>query len=447
MALRRRGLSVSVCVTGADLQQAVIYSRLSRRYVRCIDPALLSTQAMLDAIGQAGIGADIVLIDGHGGLYDGRVSGDLSACDAHGAMQTSTPGILVLDAPQVSQTLAAVVSGLTEFSAAPDIGALVLNGFDVAGISAFDARNQCDDLMGRFGLPPCIGCIPVQQWNEHLPVSGVSERENHTTLSLSYLSSIEQLVESHVAIDKVLSLASLAPPILHNEVQAVVPRGQCRIAVANDNCFGLCFQDNLDLLRFCGADLVTFSPLADSALPNGVGGVYLPGGCLDEYAQSLASNQSMFRSLVTFAEQGGVLFSEGAGTAILCRTFEVPGGGGVYNGAGLLPLDASGNAQRFANCSATTLEDSALGPAGVSAAAFATSEWALKGARPEGREAGSLVPILRFDGANTAPQYEGFSVSAQTCSTFNFLHFGSNPDIARAFVLAAAAHQATLKKK
>jgi cobyrinic acid a,c-diamide synthase len=448
MALRRRGLSVSVCVTGADLQQAVVYSRLSRRYVRCINPTLLDPEMMLDAIGQAGVGADLVLIDGHGGLYDGAVMGDLAGSDAFGAVHTATPGVVVLDVPGVSHTLAAVVSGLIQFPGAPTISAIVLNGLDGGVDAARMAQTESDALMARCELPPCIGCIPFQDLSEHLPVSGILEHENHTALSLAYLDSIEKLVEQYVSIDTILSLASLARPFEYQGVEAVVPRGQCRIAVANDSCFGVCFQDNLDLLRFCGADLLNFSPLADSAIPSSIGGIYIPGGCVHEYAASISANEGMLRSLKAFVDEGGVLFSEGAGTAILCRSFELAAGGEAYAGAGILPFDAVSHARGSAACSAVTLEDSVFGPGGGKVAGLTSSVWARKKNPGEyGDESrNSLVRILRVEESLSAHELEGFSVSAQSCSTFHFLHFGSNPDFARAFVLAAAAHQSSVKK-
>jgi cobyrinic acid a,c-diamide synthase len=447
MALRRRGLSVSLCVMGANLQQAVVYSRLSRRYVRCIDPTVLEPQEMLDAIGQAGVGADLVLIDGHGGLYDGVAIGDLTGSDAYGAVHTSTPCITVLDVPCVSQTLAAVVAGLVRFTGAPAIRGVVLNGLEGGRDGARMARTESDALMERFELPQCVGCIPFEDLSEHLPVSGVVERENQTALSLTYLDSIEQLVERHVSIDTILSLASIARPFEYRAVEAVVPRGQCRIAVANDSCFGVCFQDNLDLLRFCGADLLNFSPLADSSLPSSIGGVYIPGGCIHEYAASLAANESMLRSLQAFVHSGGVLFSEGAGTALLCREFEVASGG-VYSGAGIIPLNVTSHARKSVTCSAVTLEDSVFGPGGARVSCLTSSEWGRKKNHTgeSDREESSLVKMLRFEESHSAHELEGFSVSAQSCSTFHFLHFGSNPDFTRAFVLAAAAHQSTVKK-
>ena len=115
VALRKRGLSVSCCVTGDALHQALIFSRLTRRYTRVLDRRLLSEGDLMASLYQAGLGADIVIIDGHGGLYDGVKSAENLGSDAELAVLTNTPTVLLSELREASNSVAALVLGFTHF--------------------------------------------------------------------------------------------------------------------------------------------------------------------------------------------------------------------------------------------------------------------------------------------------------------------------------------------
>jgi cobyrinic acid a,c-diamide synthase len=440
LAFKRRGLGVSVVVTGRPLQQSVIYNRLSRRFVRCLDQSLLTPTQIRAAVGQAGRGADLVLIDGSGGLYD-ITDAKSDMTDAGIAAAVQAPVILVMDAPRVSRSLAAIVQGYTGFVECPWIQGIIANGLiPFAGAEASRERALCDDTLTTFSLPPCYGCVPATETRYGLPPARSWQESNYTAVPLQFLNDVERLVTNHVDVDAILSAATTAMPFQFDDLVPIVPFRQCRIAIADDSSFGLCFQDNADLLRLLGAEIVPFSPLADSALPPDIGGLYLPGAYLGEYGEAIAANKGLYQSIRDFANAGGVIYSEGAGTAFLCQSFTPEQGGKKYDGVGLIPLHAARVSEEPRSLVGTVLEDSVLAPAGRSVQGYSTGEWSIK--RGESASAG-VFEVMRFHGPSQEPLQPMLSATAQSCSTLHFLHFGSNPDFARGLVSAAAAHQKT----
>jgi cobyrinic acid a,c-diamide synthase len=275
-----------------------------------------------------------------------------------------------------------------------------------------------------------------------LPRSLHFQEKNHTAVPLQLLNELENLVATHVQVDELITIAGTAQPFEFRDVLPIVPRGECRIAVADDSCFGFCFQDNIDLLRLYGAEIVSFSPLADSGLPRSIGGLYIPGAYLSEYGETISANKTLHRAIREFCDAGGVLYSEGAGTAFLCKTFRPHGADRPFDGVGLIPAHAvEQHSPGQHTVRASIIEDSVLGNTGSPIAGLATKDWHLKG-----REIGladRIVDTLRIEGSGGTTAQEGYSVSGQSCSTLHFLHFGSNPEFAQCLVLAAATHQKT----
>jgi cobyrinic acid a,c-diamide synthase len=401
---------------------------------------LLTSSQIRAAVGQAGRGADIVLIDGSGGLYD-VVDSRSGMSDAAVAVAAQAPVVLVLDTPCVSRSLAAIVQGYTGFAESPWIQGVITNGLlPLAGADVLRERRVCEQALAQFSLPPCFGCVPAIETRYGLPPSRSWQDSSHTAVPLQFLNDVERLVTTHVDLDAILSASATAMPFQFEDLLPIVPFRQCRIAIADDSCFGLCFQDNADLLRLLGAEIVPFSPLADSALPTGIGGLYLPGAYLGEYSETLSANKGLYQSIREFADAGGVIYSEGAGTAFLCHSYTPEREGNRYEGVGLIPRAALRISEEPRLAVGTTLEDSVLAPAGQSVQGYSTGEWFLKRTdAPVGAE----FEAMRFHGPSEEPLQPMLSATAQSCSTLHFLHFGSNPEFARGFVLAAAAHQKT----
>lgn len=427
--LRRRGVSVSCAVVGPSLLQSIIYRRISGRYVHCFDGRLLSPRQNLSGCYLAGVGADIVLIEGRGGLYDSLEGQGLVGPDAQMASMLEAPVVLVLDVRGIRQGVAAILRGFVEYSAGFEFAGVLLNKFsggrDKAGAEAGYLRNALKDLE----LPPILGLIPLLEGEQRLPQDLVRQGISQTSLPLSLYMEISNLVREFIDVDSIIRAAGAARNVKVEGFDHAPAGRRCKIAVSEDSCFCICFQDNLDLLRYYGAEVIAFSPLADEALPKGVGAVYLSGAYLPDYAQELAANDSMKKSLRKFADGGGVIFSEGAGTAYLCEQFETAPGEWI-DGAGLIPGKARISETSIAYIESVTVEESVLGRAGLIVKGINTGEWSLE------KDAG-IVKTLRISRQSQKVIEEGYSPGAQILATFSLLHLGSNPAVAKNIVDAA----------
>lgn len=439
VALRKQGLSVSCCVTGPALHQALIYSRLSRRYSHSIDCKVLEVDQIISTIHEAERGADIVLIDGHGGLYDGTGPGDEFGSDADIAALTRTPAVLLMDIPSYGNSIAATVRGFCDFTENKLIQGLVANrvqlGEEVGPILTNPVMESINACLSAYALPRCIAGIPGAHFTTHIPVIPCGQQENVTALPREFFLDVASLVSNHVDISALLSIAEMAPPLPFTPKDLETRPRACRIAVTDDICFNVAYQDNLAWLIHYGAEIVPFSPLADNHIPKDVGGVYITGAYLDAYGTELSRNDRIRESLREFALQGGVVYSEGAGTAYLCTSYQVDVGTPPFPGVGIIPAEAVRVTQPSGVVLATIVEDSILGVVGEEVRGFSTGEWALRGG--DLGKHGSLMHTLRMHVGSGVPFNEGLSTQAQSVSTFQFLHFGSNHDIAKALVEAA----------
>jgi cobyrinic acid a,c-diamide synthase len=424
---RRRGVSVACAVSGPNLGQAILLRRIAGRYVHVLDENILSRDELLVSAAQLGIGADLVLIEGRGGLFDGAIPGDLRGSDAELSSLLRSPVVLVADTRGFGASVAALVKGYTEYAAGLQFSGVVLNRISASAGSA-RGRSFFEGVFSAAQYPPPLGVVPeLAQLDVALPRLPVTQEGSLPSLARQFLVDVGAAVREHVNVERLLSDARTAASITVAQEQQSPSRRRCRIAVAEDACFGMCFQDNLDLLRLYGAEVVPFSPLADAALPKRVGAVYMPGACLSGYAQDLAANTGMLSALKSFAAAGGAIYGEGAGAAYLCSSYRLRGSDQMTQGAGVITEHAAEEPPRFGYIDAETCEDSILGRPGLAIKGISTGEWRIP------RET-RVLSTLRVASKGSRSEPEGWSPGAQILVSFNLLHFGSNPEIAKNLV-------------
>jgi cobyrinic acid a,c-diamide synthase len=412
----------------------VLFKRTTARYVRCLDESILVPAQVQAGLAQASIGADVVLIDGRNGLYDGVTPGSLRTSDAEIAALTGAPVVLVVDTRGFGSSLTALIRGFGEFAADFTLAGTLLNRVSLS--DAPDAPNTDFYATGLqiAGMEPPLGGVPeLGPAAAVLPPAGITEQENLTSLPRQFFVDLSHAVSRTIDIERLLACAGGAPEFeVPDDVLRPLSR-RTRIAVAEDACFNVCFQDNLDLLRFYGAEIVPFSPLADSEIPRRVGGIYLPGGCLGEYAEELVQNGSMLRSIADFANAGGLIYAEGAGAAYLSREFSI-GGTEAVRGVGTLPGVARRSSESFGYIESITAEESILGRSGLIMKGVANGSFSFV---PDDR----ILRVLRSGRLGLTPAMEGYSPGAQIVASFAFHHFGSNPLVARNLVDACEVVQ------
>lgn len=439
VALHKRGLSVSCCVTGESLHQAILYSHVTRRYSRVLDTRLLDAEQIKSALYQASIGADVVIIDGHGGWLDGTEPYDLAGSDAQLARATATPIVLVHDTCGDPQAAVDSARHAIAQQGAPSVAACIANRLSpvAAGTPCIthplvEALNQAAQANQ---LPRCIGGLPETPLAADFLSAGTTQNNTPATVPMQLFIEAGNLAGSGIDVDALLAIAASAPPLRADDPVSEPGRRLCRIAVTDDSCFSLLYPDNLDMLRHAGAEIVPFSPLVDGSLPKRIGGLYVTGAYLQAYGRELSENDNIRRSIKQFADAGGVLYSEGAGSAFLCRTFQFERGGPVFQGAGVIPAEALPAALGRTLVTGQTIDDTVLGFSGLRLRGLSLGDWSIGGLHAGyGRY---LVNTMQLLAAGREPVPEGFSASSQSFSTFTFLHFGSCFSVAKTLVEAA----------
>ena len=375
-ALRKLGLSVSCGLIGANLPQAVLLKRLTNRFVRTLDERLLSRDQTVASLYYAGLGTDLILIEGRAGLYDGYIPATLRGSDAEIAALTKTPVILVIDARGFGNSVAALVKGYAETAKGFQLGCVIANRLPSEPAECEAMVQEFQDSVAAEDLPQLYGGLPEFDAGEYTRLPEVTERVNAASVARQFLVDLSKLVERYVNLEELVGIAKHAAKIQLENFDTSPMSRRTRIAYSDDPAFNLGFQDNLDLLRFYGADLVPFSPLADRALPKNIGAVYMTGGCLRDYAAELTRNESMRQSLRDFVDAGGALYSEGASTAYLCDSYRLSGEERQeFEGVGLLPGRAEPGEHDVQYSESVTVEESILGRPGLIVKSISTGEW------------------------------------------------------------------------
>jgi cobyrinic acid a,c-diamide synthase len=304
-ALHRRGLRVQAFKVGPDFIDPTFHQAATGRPGRNLDGWMLSREANLDIFTRATEHADIAIVEGVMGLFDGESSSSLSGSTAEIALWLNAPPVLVLDASAMAASASAVVHGFDTVLPELRLCAVICN--KVAGEGHYAYLRDAITARCR---PAPVGYLP------HDPDFAIPER--HLGLHLAEevfppdrMTKLAQWIESHLDLDRLLELN------LSREKQPVAPEAdhttRARIGIARDQAFCFYYQDNLDFLRMFGAELVEFSPILDRALPQDLDGLYLGGGYPELHAQTLSNNAAMRAAIADFdapvyAECGGFMY-------------------------------------------------------------------------------------------------------------------------------------------
>ena len=319
-ALVARGLVVQPFKVGPDFIDPTHHTRCCGRACRNLDPFMMGEDGVRETFIRACQGADIAVIEGVMGLYDG-VGGETSfGSTAHVARLLDAPVLLAVDAKGASRTVHAIVRGMIDYDPTIRIGGVV---FNLIG----SPRHR--DLIEAGREHPVLGWITRDE--------GLVIPSRHLGLSLAHeLEATEafgRVMETHMDLEGVLALARSGPPLpAHQETRSESER--ITLGVAHDPAFCFYYADNLDRLRAQGARLVFFSPMTDP-LPE-VDALYLGGGYPELHAGELASAPAR----AAIARAGGdelPIWGECGGLAYLGRTLDT--GEETYAMCGVLPAE------------------------------------------------------------------------------------------------------------
>lgn len=314
----RQGRRVRVFKTGPDFLDPMVLEKASGAPVYNLDLWMCGESHCRRLLHEAAGDADLILVEGVMGLYDGTPS------SADLAVLFGIPVLAVIDASAMAQTFAAIAHGLSTFR----------EGLPFSGVLANRVGSAGHAELLRAGLPD-----PAVWRGALLREADFSLPERHLGLHPA-----EEIADLEARIDAVADalegtpLAELPPPAEFSSIESEVPIGPLAgvtIAVARDAAFCFLYPANLDTLRALGANLAFFSPLADSALPE-ADAVWLPGGYPELHLDRLAANRAMKEALRSHHSAGKPILAECGGLLYLLETL-ADSQGYQAEMAGLLP--------------------------------------------------------------------------------------------------------------
>ncbi len=310
-------------------------------------------------------GADLAVMEGVMGYYDGLAgkSTDASAYDL--AVKTGTPVILIVDCKGMSVSIAALIKGFLEFRPDNQIKGVILNR--LAPMLYEDVKEIIEKELQLevFGYLPVMKDCSLE--SRHLSLVTAKEIGNLKEI----LSRLAEQMEQTINLDRILTLAEVAPLVRREASPASEAmkhanedknsRYPVRIAVAQDKAFCFYYQDNLELLQELGAEIVPFSPLEDQRLPRGISGLILGGGYPELYLEQLSCNKSMLADIKAAIGNGLPCIAECGGFMYLHETVKGTDGNS-YPLAGVIVGESypTEKLTRFGYITLTAAEDNLL---------------------------------------------------------------------------------------
>ena len=359
MALKRRGCAPCAFKSGPDYIDPMFHRAVLGVESRNLDLFFSAPETVrtLYAKGAAGHGAAVC--EGAMGFYDGLGGVSDRASAWHLADTLGLPVLLVAEPKGQSLTLAAELNGLVNFRTPSHIAGILLNNC-TARMHVLLAPM----LEKETGLP-VLGFLPKLPeaviGSRHLGLYTAAEVENLQ----QKLALLADAAEEHIDWPRLLALCEKEPPAL--PVQPETPPARVRIAVAQDEAFCFTYAETLEAFRDAGAEVVFFSPLRDTALPENIGGLYLPGGYPELHARELSGNTSLLREIKQKIESGLPTAAECGGFLYLGQSL-TDAEGQSWPMAGVLPGEAkdAGRLVRFGYAALSADSDSMLFRAGES---------------------------------------------------------------------------------
>ncbi|MGB3337593.1 MAG: cobyrinate a,c-diamide synthase [Devosia sp.] len=326
-ALRRQGVVVAPAKTGPDYIDPAFLSRAALRDAVNLDPWSMSPTRLKSLAAMQSTGADLLLVEGVMGLFDGAADNTGSTADL--AELLELPVILVVDTERQSQSVAPLVAGFANWRPGVRVGGVILNR-----VASMKHERMLVDALAATGIP-CLGAIPRD--------TALVLPERHLGLVLpgevgafdSFLDAAAEAIGSYVDLP---ALQVIAAPLAPDGVPAapLPPLGQ-RIAIARDDAFAFLYPHLLDGWRAMGAELSFFSPLADEAPAKNADAVYLPGGYPELHGEKLAAANGFKIGLIAARDRNALLYGECGGFMVLGETLVDKAGQGHVM-AGLLPV-------------------------------------------------------------------------------------------------------------
>lgn len=331
-ALQQRGLVVQGFKCGPDYIDPTYHSAVTGRVSRNIDSWMLSHETVKEIFVKGSAGADISIIEGVMGLYDGKEATSDRGSTAEISILTNSPVLLVVNCQSMARSAAAVVKGFQVFNPNVRIAAVIANKVGSEGhykIVKAAIEQECEI--------PVLGYLlredQIEIPERHLGLVPSVERGELAPL----FQRLGELISQTIDLDQLLEIAESEPLLAETRLFTEPPAmPKVRIAVAKDAAFHFYYPENFELLQAHGAELVFFSPLAGEAVPDQVDGLYIGGGFPEEFADELSENKIVLESVRNAINAGMPTLAECGGFMYLTEAIERTDGRS-YPMVGLIP--------------------------------------------------------------------------------------------------------------
>ena len=327
--LREKGYLISVFKKGPDYIDAGWLSKISEKPCRNLDLFLFDKDYILYSFYLGSKGADLAIIEGNRGLYDG-VDEDGSYSTAELAKLLRSPVILVLDCTKATRSMAALLKGFVEFDREIKIKGVILNN-----IARLRHEKIIQSAIEKYTDVKVLGTLPRLK-------SVVKERHlgliSHYEIDTSFLQELRNKLEENIDLDTILEIAKDVPWLEALEVSTCPSERKyhVKIGVFLDPVFQFYYPENFEYLQRMGAELIFIDSFKERGLPSEISGLYIGGGFPEIFADAISANISLKKDVKEAIESGMPVYAECGGLMYLGK--EIEWQGKIFSMTGVLPI-------------------------------------------------------------------------------------------------------------
>jgi cobyrinic acid a,c-diamide synthase len=354
-AFRNRGLNIAPFKAGPDYLDPMLHAVAAGRPSWNLDGWFLDDATLRETYGRGAFQAELALVEGVMGLFDGAEATTFHGSSAELAKRLGLPIVLVVDGSGVGGSVAATVLGHAKMWPDLDLAGVILNRLSGPGHFAL----QRSSIEAHTDVPVLGWAAASPAWRLPERHLGIFQPQEIPGIDAA-LNALGQGLTETMDLDRLSSIARVPE---HIPGVSIPVGADLSVAVARDEAFNFIYADSLDRMARLGVQWIPFSPLRDR-LPEGIAGLYLPGGYPELHASALSA--SPFLADLRSAQAGGLpIFAECGGYMVLCEAL-VDVEGRAHPMAGILPGRClmTERLQSFGYKRLTLLQDSLFGPAG-----------------------------------------------------------------------------------
>ena len=426
-ALVKRGLTVQPFKVGPDFIDPGHHRRITGRDSHNLDGWMMSPDYNRNILDRYSRDADVAVIEGVMGLFDGFSGSDESGSTAQMVKWLGLPVALVIDARAMARSAAAVALGFLRFDSD-----LALKGVIFNRVGSETHREMLIDAMSSVSDLPVLGCLPR---NEDIAIPsrhlGLITDEDFSA-DETRIEKLAHWVEDNMDLDR---LIGSLPEVKNHRSDGVSFSSNNRqghkikIGIARDEAFCFYYEENLRLLREGGAELIAFSPLRSKHLPDDIKGLILGGGYPELHCQTLSGNKDLVAEIREFGLSGKPIYAECGGFMFLTEEIRDLDGQ-AFPMVGIFPMRAKmeHRLKALGYREVVTIKDSILGPEGTKVRGHEFHYSQIQSVDPD-----SECIYTMMDRKAVLHDKEGF-VKKSALGSYVHLHWGSNPEVAKNFV-------------